>query len=530
MPDIYINDRAQLLAALSTAVGGETFVLAPGNYGDIGLQYRNFSSAVTIRSADLGNLAHVDTFWINQSSNITVRDLDIGRGLRAGEPEYTQMIFIGSSSGITFDSVRVHGSLDRNPGNDGWGWLVQKSSNFSIVNSNIQEFARSFVIEQTNNVRIANNEIHMIRSDGGDFAAVSNVVIENNRYRDFSPNTGDHPDAIQFWTTGQTRGSENVVIRNNVILQGRGVGIQGIFIADENGNTPHRNFVVDNNLLYSGTQWEGIVANGIHGLQLTNNSVLSTTTDDKRYWIRVNNSTGVTLERNITDQLLIESSSLNSNKDNVSFYSDPSKLALLPNINAGVGATVGDLITGYYGYHAPGSSTPAPAPAPAPSPAPAPAPTPAPAPAPAPAPTGKTYYGTAGNDTIAGGAGNDRIFGVGQWDKLPGRGSIDRLSGGAGRDIFVLGDERGVFYDDGRLWRAGRSDYAQILDFKPGTDKVQLAGSFGDYVFRTSTINGLKGLEILRDVNHNDRTDSRDELIGHIVGVTTVNPEHFVFA
>jgi subtilisin family serine protease len=79
---------------------------------------------------------------------------------------------------------------------------------------------------------------------------------------------------------------------------------------------------------------------------------------------------------------------------------------------------------------------------------------PEPEPEPAPEPiSDQILWGTTGNDTITGGNGNDRISGVlasGTTASAMGAGQIDVLTGSSGADVFVLGDSRGVFYDDHR--------------------------------------------------------------------------------
>jgi hypothetical protein len=141
-------------------------------------------------------------------------------------------------------------------------------------------------------------------------------------------------------------------------------------------------------------------------------------------------------------------------------------------------------------------------------------------------------FGSSGSDTVTGTDGANHVYGLpglAAGIKL-GVGTIDRLIGLGGADVFVLGDSRGAFYDDGRSRSAGRTDYAQILDFEAGVDKVQLAGTLGDYLFRAESVAGLNGLSIYRDSNGNGRFDTRDELIGHVVNLTSFSPEHFVFA
>ena len=54
--------------------------------------------------------------------------------------------------------------------------------------------------------------------------------------------------------------------------------------------------------------------------------------------------------------------------------------------------------------------------------------------------------GDNGSDFLNGGIGNDELIGVGS---SLGIGEVDTLTGGIGRDTFVLGDEKGIDYDDG---------------------------------------------------------------------------------
>ena len=89
----------------------------------------------------------------------------------------------------------------------------------------------------------------------------------------------------------------------------------------------------------------------------------------------------------------------------------------------------------------------------------------------------QVLWGTTGSDIITGSTGNDRISGVlasGTTAKAMGSNQIDVLTGGSGDDVFVLGDKRGVFYDNRINGNAGLGDYARIQDFKVGTDKLQL--------------------------------------------------------
>jgi len=126
----------------------------------------------------------------------------------------------------------------------------------------------------------------------------------------------------------------------------------------------------------------------------------------------------------------------------------------------------------------------------------------------------QVLWGTTGSDIITGSSGNDRISGVlasGTTAKAMGSNQIDVLTGGSGADVFVLGDKRGVFYDNRVNGNAGLGDYARIQDFKVGTDKLQLFSAS----YLTSADQGNTSLYWDRNGNGklNLTGSNRDELI-----------------
>lgn len=138
-------------------------------------------------------------------------------------------------------------------------------------------------------------------------------------------------------------------------------------------------------------------------------------------------------------------------------------------------------------------------------------------------PPGTPIIGTTGSDTLQGTAAPELISGVptsGIGTSM-GRGQVDTVTGLGGADIFVIGDSRGVLYDDGIANNAGTADYLTIRDYQRGSDKIQIKSNT-NYITRTTTINRVAVTEIYWDRN-NSRTlnlsgSSRDELVARLDG------------
>ncbi|MGG5886780.1 S8 family peptidase [Falsiroseomonas sp. HC035] len=156
-------------------------------------------------------------------------------------------------------------------------------------------------------------------------------------------------------------------------------------------------------------------------------------------------------------------------------------------------------------------------------------PPPPPPPPPPTVPVVKDFYGTTASDTLTGTSRGEILSGVPQSGAFLGRGTIDVLKGLGGNDIFVLGDKRGVFYDDGAAAKSGMADYARIMDFQRG-DRIQLSDDIGTYFLRSAKVDGFNGLSILADTDRNGRYTSADELVGHIVGSLALSNADFIFA
>ena len=274
-----ISSSQELYAALSRAQGGETFLLAPGDYGKLELTAKSkfntvFAAPVTITSADPGRPASFTSFRIQNSVNIVLDRLVFDYTFDLDHPMSVRLFSVKASDHITirnsvFDGDVARGMSAKDDGfGYGYGLELSGGSDVRIENNKIFQFNRGIVTGGTQNLRITGNDVHSIRSDGMNFVQVSNVLIENNYLHDFirSHSSGDHSDMIQFWTNGSKFPSTGITIRGNVLLSGNGDSTQSIFM---------RNDLVDRGLakeemFYRDVRIEqNVIVNGhLHGITL----------------------------------------------------------------------------------------------------------------------------------------------------------------------------------------------------------------------------------------------------------------------
>ena len=303
-----VSTAAELTSAISRAAGGDQIVVADGNYGAVKVFDRAFSSTVTITAANPGTGAHFDTLFVAAVRTLNVADVLVGRPLRAGEPDYTQLSYVKGSSNVTLSGVTIHGSQDGDPSNDGIGLTVADVTGFTLTGSHFSDLYRGVVVQPSTNTPNQDNDITLIRSDGIISIDNDGLSIQGNRIGEFHPKLGDHADAIQFWNTGQTKGQSDITIKDNVLFQSyfsgiETTGVQGIFISDAGAYGFH-NILIQNNALYSNDAFHGIFVNGATGVQILDNTVVSKSTDSKLFWIDVLNSADISVQNNITDRII----------------------------------------------------------------------------------------------------------------------------------------------------------------------------------------------------------------------------------
>ena len=290
---ITVSSAAELMTALAGATGGETILLTAGNYGDLNLwsqkqPFVHFASEVTIKSADPGNPASFSSTHLTGVSNLTFDGVKFDYHALTGAATNVRPFEISSSDHITilnstFDGDLASGlSAEDNGYGTGFALFTSASQDIRIENNEFYNWYRAGVFAGTKDLVVKGNNVHSISSDGFDFAQVNNVLIEDNHIHDFavSPTTTAHLDMIQFWTSGTTAPSTDIVIRDNFLNSGGGHWTQSIFMRNEMvdafGSGPemyYKNITIENNVIYNSFA-HGITVGETNGLNIQNNTIL----------------------------------------------------------------------------------------------------------------------------------------------------------------------------------------------------------------------------------------------------------------
>ena len=350
---------------------------------------------------------------LNGATGITFDSITFDYKFKAGDPEHVSPFIVSNSSNIAFRNSVFDGDLvsGRNAIDDGYangrGLAIYGSNGVTVENNEIRTFLRGIIVDSSSNINILDNDIHSIRSDGMDYVMVKNLLIEGNNLHDFrgAPGSPDHPDFIQFWTSGATTPTTDVTIRNNVLNIGQGSWTQSIFMRNERVDQGlagtsmyYKNILVENNTI-SNVHTHGITVGETDGLIVRNNLLISAplnpTDAANAAYIKLFGAQA---------SIMVPQIHLSAASDNVivsgnvysgaSWFSGPrfdgytnqadwkvssnSYYANEASIPAGTGASDSGITP---------IPTPTPTPTPVPEPTPPPTPTPTPVPTPTPAPT-----------------------------------------------------------------------------------------------------------------------------------------------
>lgn len=277
--EVGITDAAGLAKALAAAAGGETFRLAPGDYGRLELLAHrspnlDFPRPVTLVSADPADPAIFTSADLRGVGNLVLDGIRFDYRYAPGHKIHYRPFDFRACHNLTIRNSLFDGDVARgvSPNDDGLGWAFGLSlgggQDIAILNNRVKDFVRGMVFGGARNVVVAGNKVSGIRLDAMNFVAMQNIRIEGNHIHGFRrPKVKPgHSDMIQFWTNGSETPSTGITIRGNLLLAGDGNSTQSIFM---------RNDLVDRGL--AGAEMffrdvlieENVILNGhLHGITL----------------------------------------------------------------------------------------------------------------------------------------------------------------------------------------------------------------------------------------------------------------------
>lgn len=292
MAILNVSTAAELLASVKLAQPGDEIRLAPGQYSGVALKGILPSGNITITSADPANPAVFSDLTISGSSNLTIANVK----MVVPDNSYTYYHF----QILTSSNIKVVNSVFDGPGmnpvQSTTGLIVRNSVNISVDHSEFKNLVFGAAFLENKGVSVTNSVFHDIRTDGIRGGGNFQVNFSYNYFTDFHPATGEHADAIQFWTTNTTAPTSDINVIGNTIVRGAtGSPIQGIFFRDELLTLPYSNVMVKDNIVIGGS-YNSITLDGVISGTVTGNSVIAF--PDQDAWIRTQNT---------TDQLVLNS-------------------------------------------------------------------------------------------------------------------------------------------------------------------------------------------------------------------------------
>lgn len=475
MTTITVSNSAGLLSALSSAKAGDVISLAPGTYSGINLRNVDFVGSVTITSLDPANPAKLTDLMVRDSSGLKFTNLEFDGSTNA----VSSMFQVLGSQNIDFTNIHVHGSLDKNPENDVSHFMIRNSSNVTVVDSRFEQSQHALSFLDSDHLTFSNNSFHDLRTDAIRGGGASYVTITGNSFTDFFPAVGDHPDAIQFWTTNTTVAAHDIVISGNLITRGAGAPVQGIFLRDQVATLPYQNVTINDNMLV-GTLWNGIDVQGGRNIAIGNNVVVSL--PDQKTWIRLDDVVGAVLTNNSTAHF-----ELNRNTDLVEVGS----VKLLPSSDLGL-----SLINKWFETHSAveqlylGNVVTTLAPT-------------------ADLKIASYIKGTTANDSLTvSGAGTVCVEGLAGNDTITGAVGAHQLKGGLGDDKYVISDARNVIVElVGQGYDTVISSVSVSLSDNVEALRLTGAALTGNGNALDNKLTGNEGQNVLNGMAGNDRID-----------------------
>jgi len=317
--DVTVLDRSALVDAIEVASPGDTILLAPGDYGTLTVNDKNFAPALTLRAADKSNPPRFTSVKALNGSGLHFDGFRVAYGATAA-PLTTYAVEINGVDDFVFAGSEIYSAQDDVRTNDGYGIFVRNSDNVLIEQNFIHDVFRGVAIFEVGEGIVRENLITKAGSDGIVGRGLVNVTIEANIMKDFNviDPVAHHPDGIQIWSREALRRTQNVSIIRNVVLRGIGDPFQGILIGTN--ELPADGLTIENNVIHQSMP-QGIYVGRAKNIVLNNNTVTAFDWENDRPGIEIRSPAGAaTANNNIARAYRLASSVVQNNNVEINFY------------------------------------------------------------------------------------------------------------------------------------------------------------------------------------------------------------------
>lgn len=277
MAVIRVSNQFELNEAVDDVRGGDTILLESGVYDRLEMyangwnEHLRFDEKVTIASANPNDQAELHQLTSEHQTNLEFRDITFKSVV--GKPE--DAFWINDGENISVVDCTFQGRLVGGLG-DGVGLRVRNSDDFRLSGSEFHDFRNAIYASTSSDVDILNNDIRGASNDGMLLGGLTRALIQGNDLRDaHSDPQLQHKDGIQFYANSEEGASHDIVVRDNVIVNGEET--HGIYFTNSgasNGNLglKYRNILIEGNQL-STAHSHGITMNHGEDVVIRNNEI-----------------------------------------------------------------------------------------------------------------------------------------------------------------------------------------------------------------------------------------------------------------
>lgn len=274
-----IASPATLAAVLAAAAPGSTVALSPGSYGPVSLR-----KPVTLTGPADAVLASL--VIPARASGSTVEGISVRLTPTEATIKDTPVIRVSDATDVTLRGLTVRAGVS--PGGPEAGRLVGRGINIlrsirvRVEGCDLAEMDDGFVLSGGEDVALIANTVHDTRGSPVCGSAPTRLTIARNHFRDVTPwnwGAGDHANMIHLWTMAGGGPVEGLTIRDNLMDQGQGVPVLGVYLDDRNLGIGFRGVVIDRNTILLGSH-QALRLENVAGI-VTGNLLLQASGDVK---------------------------------------------------------------------------------------------------------------------------------------------------------------------------------------------------------------------------------------------------------